>query len=67
MRAKLKAAPGFNELKSKFDLIGLVKTIKGLSFQFEGQQSKTRSLTLAHKRFQHLLQTRDTTNAGFLE
>jgi hypothetical protein len=67
MRAKLEAAPGFNELKSKFDLIGLVKTIKGLSFQFEGQQSKTRSLTLAHKRFQHLMQTRYTTNVGFLE
>jgi hypothetical protein len=67
MRAKLEAAPGFNELKSKFYLIGLIKTIKGLSFQFEGQQSKTRSLTLDHKRFQQLMQTKDTTNAGFLE
>jgi hypothetical protein len=67
MRAKLETAPGFKGLKSKFDLIGLIKTIKGLSFQFEGQQSKTRSLTLAHKRFQHLIQTRDTTNTGFLE
>jgi hypothetical protein len=66
-RAKLEAAPGFKGPKSKFDLIGLIKTVKGLSFQFEGQQPKTRSLTLAQKRFQHLIQTRDTMNAGFLE
>jgi hypothetical protein len=67
MRAKLEAAPGFKGLKSKFNLIGLIKTIKGLSFKFEGQQSKTRSLTLAHKRFQYLIQARDTTNAGLVE
>jgi hypothetical protein len=67
MRAKLEAVAGYKDLKNKLNVIGLINTIKGLSFQFEGQQSKIRSLMLAHKRFQHLIQSRDTTNARFLE
>jgi hypothetical protein len=58
---------GYKELKNNFDVTGLIKTIKGLSFQFEGQQSNTRSLLFAQKNFQHLIQSRDTTNARFLE
>jgi hypothetical protein len=54
-------------MESRSDLIGLIKTIKGLSFQFEGQQSKMRGLVLAHKRFQYLNQTKDMTDACFLE
>jgi hypothetical protein len=38
MRAKLEAVVGYRGMESRSDLIGLIKTIKGLSFQFEGQQ-----------------------------
>jgi hypothetical protein len=34
MRDKLEAVTGYKELKDKFDVIGLIKTIKGLTFQF---------------------------------
>jgi hypothetical protein len=67
MRAKLEAVVGYRDMESRSDLIGLIKTIKGLSFQFEGQQSKTRGLVLAHKRFQYLNQMRNMTDACFLE
>jgi hypothetical protein len=67
MRAKLEAVVGYRDMESRSDLIGLIKTIKGLSFQFEGQQSKTRGLVLAHKRFQYLNQTKDMTDACFLK
>jgi hypothetical protein len=42
LRAKLAATAGYQDMETKSDLIKLIKTIKGLSFQFEGQQSKTR-------------------------
>jgi hypothetical protein len=67
MRTKMEAVVGYNDTEDRPDLIGLSKTIKGLSFQFEGQQSKTRGLLLAHKRFHQLNQTRDMTDARFLE
>jgi hypothetical protein len=67
MPAKLEAVIGYSSMENSFDLIGLIKTIKGLSLQFEGRKSKTRGLLLAPKRFQHLNQFRDTTNALFLE
>jgi hypothetical protein len=58
---------GYNDMEERSDLKGLIKIIKGLSFQFEGQHSKTRGLVIAHKRFQYLNQTRDMTDARFLE
>jgi hypothetical protein len=54
MRAKLEVVIGYSAMDNSFDLIGIIKTIKGLSFQFEGRQSRTRGLLLSHKRFQHL-------------
>jgi lipopolysaccharide biosynthesis protein len=54
-------------METQSDLIKLIKTIKGLSFQFEGHQSKTRGRLLAHIRFHQLTQDRDMTNARFLE
>jgi hypothetical protein len=38
MRANLEAVVGYRDMESRSDLIGLIKTIKGLSFQFERQQ-----------------------------
>jgi hypothetical protein len=38
MRAKLEAVEGYRDMESRSDLIGLIKTIKGLRFQFEGQK-----------------------------
>jgi TolA-binding protein len=67
MRTKIEAVVEYRDMESRSDLIGLIKTIKGLSFQLEGQQSKTRGLVLAHKRFQYLNQTRDINDACFLE
>jgi hypothetical protein len=67
MRAKLAATAGYQDKETKSDMIELIKTIKGLSFQFEGQQSKTRGRLLAHQRFHQLFQDRDMTNARFLE
>jgi hypothetical protein len=54
-------------METKSDLIELIKTIKGLSFQFEGQQSRTRGQLLPHRRFHQLFQDRDMTNARFLQ
>jgi hypothetical protein len=67
MRATLAATVGYQEMETKSDLIKLIKTIKGLSFQFEGQQSKTGGRLLAHRRLHQLVQDRDMTNARFLE
>jgi hypothetical protein len=67
MIAKLAAKTGYQDMETKSDLVELIKTIKGLSFQFEGQQSKTRGRLLAHRRFHQLVQYRDMTNARFLE
>jgi hypothetical protein len=67
MRAKLEAVVRYNDMDSSSDLIELIKTIKGLSYQFEGQQSKTRGWLLAHKRFHQLIQTREMTDDRFLE
>jgi hypothetical protein len=67
MRAKLAATAGYQDMETKSDLIKLIKTIKGLSFQFEGQQSKKRGRLLAHRRFHQLVQDRYMTNARFLE
>jgi hypothetical protein len=58
MRAKLEVVGGYNNMDSISDLIELIKMIKGLIYQFEGQQSKTRGRLLAHKRFHQLTQTR---------
>jgi hypothetical protein len=54
-------------METKSNLIKLIKTIKVLSFQFEGHQSKTRGRLLAHQRLHQLVQDRDMTNARFLE
>jgi hypothetical protein len=67
MRAKLAATIGYQDMETQSDLIKLIKTIKGLSFQVEGQKSKTRGRLLAHRRFHQLTQDRDMTNARFLE
>jgi hypothetical protein len=67
MQAKLEAVVGYVDMDSRSNLIELIKTIKGLSYQFEGQQSKTRGRLLAHKRFHQLLQTKEMTDARFLE
>jgi hypothetical protein len=67
MRAKLAATIGYQDMETQYNLIDLIKTIKGLSFQFEGQQSKTRGRLLAHRQFHQLTQDREMTSARFLE
>jgi hypothetical protein len=67
MRAKPAATSGYQDMETQSDLIKLIKTIKGLSFQFEGHQSNTRGRLLAHGRFHQLALDRDMTNARFLE
>jgi hypothetical protein len=60
MRDKLAATARYQDMDTQSNLIGLIKTIKGLSFQFEGRLSKMRGRLLANKRFHQLNQDRDT-------
>jgi hypothetical protein len=37
MRAKLEGLAGENKIRESFDMIEIVKSIKGLTYQFDGQ------------------------------
>jgi hypothetical protein len=50
MLAKLESLTKFKETKSKFDAIKLMKAIKSLSYQFEGQKYHPQALHQAKKR-----------------
>lgn len=67
MRAKLEAMPEFTRIKADFDLLGLIRLIKGLVYRCKGQRYNFLALHAAKKRFYQFYQTRDMTNAQFLK
>jgi hypothetical protein len=67
MRAKLEALREYAVMMQTFYFIALMKAIKGLPYQFEGQRYHAHSLHQTKKRFYSLHQGKDITNAKFLE
>jgi hypothetical protein len=67
MRAKLEAVSGYDTVKDSFDLIALINAIKGLIYHFEGYKCQPMGMYLVHTHFYNLSQSRDTTDAQFLE
>jgi hypothetical protein len=49
MRASLEATKGYSAMKDSFDMIKLIKAIKGLTYQFGGQTYHDMSLHQAKK------------------
>jgi hypothetical protein len=67
IHAKLELVAGYDDMKGSFDLISLIKAMKGLVYQFEGQNYHPNAFFLSHKRFYSLYKTQEMTNAQFLE
>jgi hypothetical protein len=67
MRASLEATKGYSAMKDSFDMIKLIKAIKGLTYQFGGQRYHVMSLHQAKKRWYGMYQGQEMTNAHFLE
>jgi hypothetical protein len=67
MVSKLESLDDFKEIERALDVIKLMKAIKGVSYQFEGQKYEDEALHQAMKRFYLFNQHREMTNAKFLE
>jgi hypothetical protein len=67
MVAKLESLSDFKKIDLCLDLIKLMKAIKWLLYQFEGQKYHPEELHQAMKRFYLLSQGKDMTDARFLE
>jgi hypothetical protein len=58
---------GYDVMKDAFDLVVLIKAIKGLSYQFEGGNYHPMAIYLAHKRLYGLYKMQEITNTQFLK
>jgi hypothetical protein len=67
MVAKLESLDDFKEIERGLDVIKLMKAIKGVSYQFEGQKYQDKALHQALKRLYLFNQNKEMTNAKFLE
>jgi hypothetical protein len=67
MRANINALKDWKGIKESFDLIRLIKAIKGLNYQFEGQKYHAMALHQSKKSFFDLYQGRDTSEAHYLD
>jgi hypothetical protein len=67
MVSKLKYLDDFKEIERALDVIKLMKAIKGISYQFDGQTYEDDALHQAVKRFYLFNQHMEMTNAKFLE
>jgi hypothetical protein len=67
MVAKLESLPEIKNIDCDLDVIKLIKTIKGLSYQFEGTKYQEKALHQAIKRFYLFGQGKEMPNAKFLE
>jgi hypothetical protein len=67
MFATLESLDDFKEIKRGLDVIKLMKAIKGVTYQFEGQKYQDEALHQEMKRFYLFNQNKDMTNAKFLE
>jgi hypothetical protein len=67
MRAKLESLDSYENMKDGFDTIALIKAIKGLIYQFDGQKYHSMALHQAKKRLYNLYQGLEMANAQFLD
>jgi hypothetical protein len=67
MVAKLESLSDFKKIDGELDVIKLMKAIKGLYYQIEGQKYHPEALHQAMKRFYLFNQGKDMTDARFLE
>jgi hypothetical protein len=67
MRAKLDALKDWKGIKYSFDLIKLIKAIKGLTYKFEGHNYHAMALHQVKKSFFGLYQGRDTSDTHYLD
>jgi hypothetical protein len=67
MRAKLEGLDSYEKMKDGFDMIALIKAVKGLTYQFDSQKYHSMALHQAKKRFYNLYQGREMTNAQSLD
>jgi hypothetical protein len=67
MVAKLESLPEFKKIYRDRDFIKLMKTIKGLSYKFEGTKYQEKTLHQAIKRFYLFGQSNEMPNVKFLE
>ena len=65
MIAKMKATPGFKDMHMNKDSLMLLKTIKGLTFQFDGEKEYEMSLVDAMDKLYRMFQTKEMTNTQF--
>jgi hypothetical protein len=63
MVASLQSLKGYKAMNKKFDLLELMKSIKGLIYKFDGQRYHAMSLHLAKKRWYSMYQGRYFSNA----
>jgi hypothetical protein len=67
MVAKLESLDDFKEIERGLDVIKLMKAIKGVSYQFEGQKYQDEALHKAMKRFYIFNQNKEMINTKFLK
>jgi hypothetical protein len=67
MVSKLESLDDFKEIERALDVIKLMKAIKGISYQLDGQTYEDDTLHQAMKRFYLFNQHREMTKAKFLE
>jgi hypothetical protein len=67
MKSKLESLLDYDVFNEAVDVVALIKTIKGLTYQFESQRYHSQALHKAICRFYRFYQTKDMSNAMFLE
>jgi hypothetical protein len=67
IRATLEGLINYEDTKRSFNVITLIKAIKGLSYQFDGQTYHYMALHQAKKRFYNLFQGREMMNTHLLD
>jgi hypothetical protein len=67
MKSKLESLLDYDVFNDTVDVVALIKAIKGLTYQFESQRYHSQALHKAIRRFYRFYQTKDMSNAMFLE
>jgi hypothetical protein len=67
MKSKLESLLDYDSFNDALDVIALIKDIKGLTYQFESQRNHSQALHKAISRFCRFYQTKDMSDAMFLE
>jgi hypothetical protein len=67
MKSKLESLVDYDSFADTFDVVPLIEAIKGLTYQFESQWYHSQALHKAVMQFYKFYQTKDMSNAIFLE